>query len=824
MKQSNLRIGKAIAALTVLLTWGWTTAFAQILEPVKWEFSVHETDSENELDVVFHASVDACWHIYSQFLDDPNGPLPTYFEVAVPDGVEKVGDVTECDPLVEYDPNFMMDLKFFEEEVYWVQKVRLDADARSGDVTGFLSFMVCDASRCLPPEDIDFSIALDNVSPALPTYCPESQHLCGDHDAADHGEPMEAESGLLEPVVWDVNIYENGDEYDLVFHAVVDPCWHTYSQHLESFDGPMPTAFRIDWPEGFEAEGEVTECDPLVQFDPTFEMDVNMFEEEVYFVQSFTGPDAGTEVITGAITFMACDEEKCIFPPDLDFEAAFADRKTAADRPDYCPPLQGLCDHGTNEGSITEAADGTEEEGLAGVFFLGMLLGFAALLTPCVFPMIPMTVSFFTKQSKTRSEGIRNALIYGFFIIFIYTGLGLLLTAVFGVDILNVISTDPFFNVFLFLLLIVFGASFLGAFEIQLPTSWANKTDQAADRGGLIGIFFMAATLAIVSFSCTGPLVGSALAGAATGSFAAPTAVMFGFSLALAMPFMLFSAFPGWLNSLPQSGGWLNSVKVVLGLLEIGFAFKFLSNADLVLQLGLLQRELFIAIWVVVALCIAFYLFGWILFPHDSKTERIGVFRFSMGMVFFTLGVYLLPGMWGAPVNLISGFPPPLFYSEWNGGGGHGGSGESSGHVEARFTDYESGLEAAKAEGKPVVLDFTGWACVNCRKMEEQVWPDPQVVDLLTNDVVLVSLYVDERKDLPESERREESYGGKTFKIKTVGNKWSYMQASQFNTNSQPFYVMLDHDGTPLGEGVGYDPDASKFVEFLESGLAAFRR
>ena len=340
--------------MTVLLSWGWTTAFAQILEPVKWEFSVHETESENELDVVFHASVDACWHVYSQFLEDPNGPLPTYFEVEVPDGVEKVGDVTECDPLVEYDPNFMMDLKFFEEEVYWVQTVRVNPADRSGNVTGFLSFMVCDASRCLPPEDIDFSIALDEVSPALPTYCPESQHLCGDHDAAEHEEPMGAESGILEPVVWDVNIYENGDAFELVFHAVVDPCWHTYSQHLESFDGPMPTAFRIDWPEGFEAVGEVTECEPLVQFDPTFEMDVNMFEEEVYFVQSFTGPDAGTEVITGAITFMACDEEKCVFPPDLDFEATFANRRKAADRPDYCPPFLGLCDHGTDEGTIID--------------------------------------------------------------------------------------------------------------------------------------------------------------------------------------------------------------------------------------------------------------------------------------------------------------------------------------------------------------------------------------------------------------------------------------------------------------------------------------
>ena len=823
MKQSNFRLGKAVMALAFILAGAWTAAMAQILEPVKWEFSVHETESKSELDVVFHASVDACWHIYSQHLDDPNGPLPTYFEVAAPEGAEKVGDVRECEPIVEYDPNFMMDLKFFEEEVYWVQTVRVNEGATPGAVTGFLSFMVCDASRCLPPEDVEFSIDLSKVQPALDTYCPPSQHLCGDHGEADHNAN---ENGILEPVQWDVNVYEHNGAYELVFHASVEPCWHTYSQHLESFDGPMPTAFRIDWPEGFAPAGEVEECEPLVQFDPTFEMDVNMFEEEVYFVQRFTGPDAGTEVISGAITFMACEEEKCVFPPDLEFEAAFEARKSASERPDFCPPSQHLCDHGgTSEGTVEESTDGEEEEGLSGVFFLGMLLGFAALLTPCVFPMIPMTVSFFTKQSKTRSEGIRNALIYGFFIIFIYTGLGLLLTAVFGVDILNVISTDPFFNVFLFLLLVVFGASFLGAFEIQLPTSWANKTDQAADRGGLIGIFFMAATLAIVSFSCTGPLVGSALAGAATGSFAAPTAVMFGFSLALALPFMLFSAFPGWLNSLPQSGGWLNSVKVVLGLLEIGFAFKFLSNADLVLQLGLLQRELFIAIWVVVALCIAFYLFGWILFPHDSKTERIGVFRFSVGMVFFTLGVYLMPGMWGAPVNLISGFPPPMFYSEWNGGGGHGGgAGESGGHVEARFTDYEEGLAAAKAEGKPVVLDFTGWACVNCRKMEEQVWPDPAVVDLLTNEVVLVSLYVDERKDLPESEQREESYGGKTFKIKTVGNKWSYMQASQFNTNSQPFYVMLDHDGEPLGEGVGYDPDAGIFVDFLESGLDAFNR
>jgi thiol:disulfide interchange protein DsbD len=434
--------------------------------------------------------------------------------------------------------------------------------------------------------------------------------------------------------------------------------------------------------------------------------------------------------------------------------------------------------------------------------------------------MIPMTVSFFTKTSKTKAAGIKNALIYGFFIIFIYTGLGLALTAIFGVDVMNVISTDPYFNIGLFLLLIVFGASFLGAFEIQLPQSWANKADAASDRGGIIGIFFMAATLAIVSFSCTGPLIGGALAGAATGSYAAPTAVMLGFSIALSLPFMFFSAFPGYLNSLPSSGGWLNTVKVVLGLVEIGFAFKFLSNADLVLQLGLLQRELFIAIWVAVCLAIAIYLFGWITLPHDSKTERIGVMRFSIGMIFFTLGIYLLPGMWGAPVNLISGFPPPAFYSEWS-GGGHG-EGESSGHVEARFMDYEEGLAAAIEEGKPMLLDFTGWACVNCRKMEEQVWTDSEVAKILREEVVLVSLYVDDRTALPEDEWRVEEYGGKEFNIKTIGKKWSYLQAAEYNRNAQPFYVLVDHNGNQLGGSAGYDSDPSVFLEYLDDALGEF--
>jgi thiol:disulfide interchange protein DsbD len=809
MKQTPFRLLRGI--LAVAICWISTPGCGQILDPVSWDFALYETEVEGEVELVFHASVEPCWHIYSQFLDDLNGPLPTYFEFELSEGLDTIGPVRECEPLVEYDPNFMMDLKFFEEEVFWVQTLQTGGVKTNELISGYLSFMVCDESRCLPPEDIDFKLDMSDMRPASsrPDYCPERQHLCGGHFE-------EEDTGILEPVIWDVELYEAGEPnaYELVFHASVDPCWHIYSQDIESLDGPIPTQFDIQSPEGWILQGSLEECEPMVSFDPQFNMDVPWFEEEVYWVQKLTQEGNSDGEITGFITFMTCNDAKCIFPPDLDFIVNTQNAKPVAESPDYCPPLQHLCPGDT-------APDEEEKEGLMGVFLLGMLLGFAALLTPCVFPMIPMTVSFFTKQSKTRSEGIRNALIYGFFIIFIYTGLGLLLTAVFGVDILNVISTDPIFNVGLFILLLVFGASFLGAFEIQLPTSWANKTDQAADKGGLLGIFFMAATLAIVSFSCTGPLVGSALAGAATGSFAAPSAVMFGFSLALALPFMFFSAFPGWLNSLPQSGGWLNSVKVVLGLLEIGFAFKFLSNADLVLQLGLLQRELFIAIWIAIALSIAFYLFGWILFPHDSKTERIGVFRFSVGMLFFTLGLYLIPGLWGAPVKLISGFPPPMFYSEW-GGGGHGESSESYGHIEAQFTDYEEGLAAAEASGKPMLLDFTGWACVNCRKMEEQVWPNAEVSRIIREEVILVSLYVDERKKLPETEQREEEYGGKSFKIKSVGNKWSYMQATQFNTNSQPFYVMVDHDGNQVGGTAGYDPDPVAFVGFLQNSLRAF--
>ena len=812
-----------LSPLAVLLSvWLVAPALnAQIHDPVSWEVSLYD-NGDGTLDLDFKAEIEPGWHVYSQFLNPFDGPIPTSFTIETEGVTTADTAAAECEPHLEYDPNFMMDLLFFEEETHWVHTLSFPG-AIPASVKGYLTFMVCDESKCLPPEDVDFEVALADLKPesGKPDYCGTAGGG-GGHGGFDDGSAAEENSGFHEPVSWSIDLYADGDGgYALFCTSEVEEGWHIYSQDNDPLDGPIPTTFTLTT-EGAVAPERAEECTPETHFDANFDKDVKSHEGTVNWRLPFRFDGEAPDSIGGFIMYMSCDDTKCVFPPDEYFAFALADALPAADLPATCPEGEAAA-AGTGEGD-----DEAGEDGLLVLFLLGMGLGFAALFTPCVFPLIPMTVSFFTKQSKTRAEGIRNALIYGASIIFIYTGLGLLLTAVFGVDVLNMISTDPYFNLFLFLLLVVFGVSFLGAFEIQLPSSWANKVDAQADRGGLIGIFFMAATLAIVSFSCTGPLVGSALAGAATGDYGGPIAVMFGFSLALAIPFALFSAFPGWLNSLPQSGGWLTSVKVVLGLLEIGFAFKFLSNADLVLQLGLLKRELFIAIWIAVALCIAVYLYGGLRFPHDSKFERMSVGRWGLGTVFLVLAIYMLPGLWGAPLNLISGFPPPMFYAESSGGvGGGGGShgdggAAASGHVEARFRDYEEGLAAARAEGKPMILDFTGWACVNCRKMEEQVWPHPDVVRYMTEEAVLVSLYVDERKALPEDEQRVEQYGGKDFRIRTVGNKWTYLQASRFGTNAQPFYVMIDHDGEALGDGVGYDPDPEKFVAFLEENMARF--
>ena len=454
-----------------------------------------------------------------------------------------------------------------------------------------------------------------------------------------------------------------------------------------------------------------------------------------------------------------------------------------------------------------------------------------------MFPMIPMTVSFFTKQSKTKAAGIKNAIIYGLSIIVIYVLLGVLVSLLFGADALNALSTNVWFNVIFFVLLLVFAASFLGAFEIMLPNSWANKVDSQADRGGLIGIFFMALALAIVSFSCTGPIVGTLLVEAAAGgSQIGPIVGMLGFSLAIALPFALFAAFPGWLNSLPKSGGWLNTVKVVLGFLELALAFKFLSNADLVLQLHWLEREVFIAIWIAVFGGLTLYLFGKIQLPHDSPIKHISVGRLGLGLFSLTFTLYMLPGLWGAPLNLISAFPPPQHYSESPYGVGYMklGSGDASQieipdgahlmppHNILSFNDYDKGLAYAKKVGKPVMMDFTGHACVNCRKMEQNVWVQPNILKMLKNDVILISLYVDDKRKLEDDEVVESKLRpGK--KLKYIGQKWSEMQTIKYKTNTQPFYVLMNHDEEDLNAPVGYTPNSDDYYNWMKEGIKKFK-
>lgn len=491
---------------------------------------------------------------------------------------------------------------------------------------------------------------------------------------------------------------------------------------------------------------------------------------------------------------------------------------------------------GTKESGGNTPEDVPAEEdipqSLWAIFFLSFAAGFAALLTPCVFPMIPMTVSFFTKQSKSKSQGIRNAILYGISIIVIYIVLGSVITAIFGAEVLNEMSTNPTFNIVFFLILVIFAVSFMGAFEIRLPSKWVNSADSKADKGGLIGIFFMALALALVSFSCTGPIVGTLLVKAASEGGIAPFIGMFGFSLALALPFGLFAAFPGWMNSLPKSGGWLNTVKVVLGILELALAFKFLSNADLSLQAHLLEREIFLAIWIGLFLLLGLYLLGFITLPHDSKVERLSVGRTLLGTASIVFVIYMIPGMWGAPLKMISAFPPPLQYAESPMGvGGGGGTVAHSDHPEGThlgpqniyvFHDYDKALAYAKEVNKPLFVDFTGHNCVNCRRMEQSVWGEPGVIDVLRDEVVIVSLYVDERTELPKSEQTTVTLDGREKKVKTVGDKWMVKQIKEFRATAQPYYVMQDADGQVISSGPATYQNHSKpadFKKWLDASL-----
>ena len=647
---------------------------------------------------------------------------------------------------------------------------------------------------------------------------------------------------IVEPVKWSSSVVKVSDsELDLVITANIEDDWHLYSQFTPE-GGALPLVLTYKNQKGnYQLVGKTKEGKYKKVYSDIFEIDEYYFSGTAKFTQRIKIINPKLKTIDVFADGQACIDGRCVqTTSNLKFtlpvlkvtETAINDTTDTVSKP---TDSVATTETDTTKQAVTPIKDSNiekpadkEEKSLWTIFFLAFLGGFAALLMPCIFPMIPMTVSFFTKQSKTKAAGIRNAVVYGLAIIAIYVLLGSLITGIFGAEALNELSTSVTFNLIFFVLLVVFALSFLGAFEIVLPSSWATKIDSKADKGGIVGIFFMALALAVVSFSCTGPIVGTLLVESASKGGLAPIIGMFGFSLAIALPFMLFAMFPGWLNSMPKSGGWLNTEKVSLGFLELAFAFKFLSNADLVLQKHWLERELFIAIWIAVFAAWALYLFGKYMLPHDyEKADKIGVGRLVMAIIVTTFTFYMIPGLWGAPLKILSGLTPPVNYAESASGFGNGGTSKSDlpehahagPHGIVAFEDYEHGLAYAKKVGKPVLLDFTGDACANCRKMEDNVWSDKSILPILKEKVVLISLYCDRKIELPKDQQYVSKTTGK--EVVTIGNKWTDFQITRYKSNSQPLYVMLNNDGEDKSKPIAYTTNIQEYKKWLEDGIAA---
>lgn len=646
----------------------------------------------------------------------------------------------------------------------------------------------------------------------------------------------------------------NATTIDIVFTGKADAGWHIYSTDIAE-GGPTAASFGIDKMKGAKLKGGLKPGPGVKKMnDPIFEMPVSYFEGTATFTQRVELTEKNYE-LKGYLKYGACNDENCLPPTSVDAKVTGSDGPDkAADKAEDKKAEEPAKEEAVPADTVQQPAavdsaaapvvavpidssaiqklwtpvidelksfgtDGSDMSGKAWyyIFFLGFIGGLVALVTPCVWPIIPMTVSFFLKRSGDRKKGLRDAITYGISIVVIYVTLGLVITTIFGASALNDLSTNAVFNILFFLMLVVFAASFFGGFEITLPSSWGAAVDNKAEKTtGLLSIFLMAFTLSLVSFSCTGPIIGFLLVEVSTsgGSAMAPTIGMLGFAVALALPFTLFALFPTWLKSAPKSGGWLNCVKVVLGFLELAFALKFLSVADLAYGWHLLDRETFLALWIVIFTLLGIYLLGALKFPHDDPDERnTSVPRFFLALCSLAFAVYMVPGLWGAPLKAVSAFAPPMSTQDFN---------LAPVHIEAKFRDYEAGMAYAKQTGKPVVVDFTGHGCVNCRKMELAVWHDPKVRDLLTKDYVLISLYVDEKTPLPESIEVQEN--GQTTTLRTVGDKWSYLQRSKFGANAQPFYVLIDNEGKPLNGSYSYDESVENFVDFLQAGLKNYNK
>ena len=850
---------------------------AQIYNPVKWNFTLTAA-ADGNYTLLAKATIDEGWWVYSEYLENENGPIATTINYDAGTHYKLVGKSKESDNAKKiYDKLFEMEVIKFQKSFTIEQKIKITDPSKP--ITGYLNFMTCNDERCLPPVDVEFELyapkgsgsdaakkpagtettaqsgAAATTPPATAASTPEKKKIAVEPAASpstgstfSNTSTFEAPktsqpSGILTPVKWSFRSEKKGEGlYDLIAEATIEDGWHVYAPGVHEDEGPLPTTLLITEDPNVKLEGKIIEQSStrLEEDDPYFKMHVVKYKHDLKLIQSIK--TTGTGPVSGSLEFMCCNNKSCL-PPDLkEFTIDLAtgqEMKAVAEAIGPKIDDNGYIDQRipsiqtTFETPVSDCGGETKEEkgNLLWMFIFGMINGFVALLTPCVFPMIPLTVSFFTKDSKRK--GWENGMWYGLSIVAIYVVLGLLITVLFGAGSLNELSTNPIANTAFFLIFIFFAFSFFGFYEITLPSSWSNKSDAMADKGGMIGIFFMAATLAIVSFSCTGPLIGTALVEASSEGFLGPLIVMAGFSIALAIPFSLFAAFPSWLNSLPKSGGWMNSVKVILGFAELALAFKFLSIADMTAHWGILKYELFMGIWVVIALGMAAYMFGWIRFPHDSPNRKLAPIPALFGLSFAVLGIYLATGLLGSKetgtynsLSLMSGLAPPAHYNFFKPlgevkqeiSGQYASLSKCANNFDC-FHDYYEGLAYAREKNKPILLDFTGYGCVNCRKTEEHIWSRDNIRKKINEDFVLISLYVDDKLEMDTVLKSAVT----NTRIRTLGQKWADFQIANFQQNSQPLYVIVSPDERVLTTPRGYDSDVEGYASFLDCGLNTFK-
>ncbi len=819
---------RSLLMMVMLLTVS-LSALAQFKKTTTWtiDASQKELSVGDEVELIFKVKVIDNWYIYSSDLGEDIGPMPTEVLFENPQGFEVVGDLVPVKPKKKYDEIWEAEVTYFDKEGEFRQTIRITSE--NPKIVGTLEFQTCTDvnGQCIPGDeefDIDFiqvvAASEAEESPVKQTVKPSSILL-------GSGGRMSTASWSYEASEQNLN---TGDEVELIFEATIDASWYMYSSDIEPGTGPEPTRVIFEENGSFEIIGDLEPVDPKKKYDSTFEADVTYFTGKAKFRQKVRVLKSDYS-IKGTLEYQTCSDltGKCILG-EKDFSINFL-KVSGAD-----VAATGQSDYS----GLLEADGGVS---LWGFFLAAFVFGLAALLTPCVFPMIPMTVAFFTNNSQSQSQARIKALTYGFSIIAIYILIGLVFTSFFGVGLANDLATGAIANIIFFTVFVIFAISFFGYFEINIPTGFVNRMDKKAEKGGFLGVFFMAFTLVLVSFSCTGPIVGTVLIQSFQGEVMKPVVGMLGFSSAFAIPFTIFAFFPGMLKDLPKSGGWLNSVKVVLGFIELALGFKFLSVADQAYHWGLLDREIYIAIWFVIAVLLGLYLLGVISFPHDSKPRKRKPLAIGLAVISLAFAGYLFQGFGNAPLNALAGYLPPEKSTDFSFQRVLGMADDAvvrevqpegfDGEVKFAdllelphglkgFFDYEQAISFAKKEGKPLFIDFTGHGCVNCRKMEQYVWSDPKVLSRLEEDYVVVALYVDEKTSLPEEEWYTSDFDGKVKK--TIGKQNFDFQITRFNGNAQPYYILLDNNEQPLMKPVSYDPSVENFVRFLDEGKEEFDR